>query len=388
MTALAGEIPWAGVSHFFRFDLPFDSAEVRHVAEGRRGIRLLAICGGVETRLEALPDLRSMPPPGPKELANPGGQEKWRQISEQERVQLGPRIDELLERLRMPEEFPDHAVFLLCPTIPFPSGRIIENELPSRLRGKAQVISVMGENESGSIGDGLTYCNGKLLTNGIAVLCVSGFLPLQQDTTRLMALHLASLTNSPGYSAETLRMLQASPPARILSGEAIVPVRELAYAFDPHPLEALLHFFGLEQIKMLQEVDKLEVFEIKPPQRESQTPAGARTVEGSELVAQGKTLGSQAAQEFASTLLNEQNGIGAMSDCEWRPVIVFRAWRGNESAALLVCFQCNESVFRFYDAAGKLVRDTHPFFFAGRDVLLRLAREALPESPTLKSIAR
>jgi hypothetical protein len=205
---------------------------------------------------------------------------------------------------------------------------------------------------------------------------------------RLMALHLAGLTNAPGYSAGKLRMLQARPPSRLLSGEVIAPVRELAYAFDPHPLEALVHFFGFEQIKMLQGADKLEVFEIKPPQRESQAPTGPRTVEGYELVAQGKTLGSHAAQEFASTLLNEKNGIGARSDCEWRPVIVFRAWRGSESAALLVCFQCNESVFRFYDAAGELVRDTHPFFFAGRDVLLRLAREALPESPTLKSIAR
>lgn len=75
-----------------------------------------------------------------------------------------------------------------------------------------------------------------------------------------------------------------------------------------------------------------------------------------------------------------------MSSCEWQPIIVFRAWRHKEQAALTVCFKCNEAGFTFYNASGKRIRQTHPFFFAGRQELLGLARQALPNSAALAGI--
>jgi hypothetical protein len=250
----------------------------------------------------------------------------------------------------------------------------------------------MGESDYWSVGGGVTYCNGRLLTNGIVVLRMSGFLPLQENVSHLMALRLASLTNSPNFDPEKLRMLQSRGPMRLLSGEAINPVRELAYAFGPNPLEDLVHFFGMGEIKMLRQADKLEVFEIRSelpessPIQSSAIPPGTPVLEGYKQVAQGKTLGREAAQEFAAALLTEKNGIRAMSSCLFRPVVVFRAWRGQEVASLIVCFHCNEAVFKFYDADGKLTRSTHPFSFSGREVVLRLARDALPGSRVLSEI--
>jgi len=220
----------------------------------------------------------------------------------------------------------------------------------------------------------------------MVILSMSGSLPLQQDVSHLMALRLAGFTNSPNFDPERLRLLQARGPTRIISGEAINPVRHLAYAFGPHPLEDLVAFFGVEAIKMLQESEKLEVFEIKSGRFGASPTAGGSLIEGYEVIAQGKTLGRESAHEFASALLTEKNGIRAMSSCEWQPVVVFRAGKNKEQAALTVCFQCNESVFTFYDASGKRIRQTHPFSFAGRQELLRLARQALPNSVALAGI--
>jgi hypothetical protein len=137
MAALAGNVLWAGASHFFRFDLPFDTSQMQDLAQGKRGVRLLAICGGVETWLEVLSDLKPIPPPSEGDLARLGGQEKWKHIYDEERQRLGPQVDDLLGRLNIPEKLPDHAIFLICATIPFPAGSVIQSELPARLRGKA-----------------------------------------------------------------------------------------------------------------------------------------------------------------------------------------------------------------------------------------------------------
>jgi hypothetical protein len=385
MRDLAAEIPWAGVSHLFRLDLPFEPAQLERLAQHQRGVSLLGIYGGVETRFDALPGLTANQRPADEDLATPEGQAKWKQFYDDERQRLAPSVEDLLNRIEIPETLPDHAIFLFQAAMST-SSRIVEEQLQSRFRGKAQVFSVMGTSDYWSVGDGFTYLNGQILTNGMVILSMSGSLPLQQDINHLMALRSASFTNSPNFDPEKLRLLQTRGPTRIISGEVINPIRQLAYAFGPHPLEDVVAFFGLEEIKMLQEAEKLEVFEIKSGRFGASPTAGSSFIEGYEVVAQGKTLGHEAAHGFASALLTEKNGIRAMSSCGWQPVIVFRAWRDKEQAALTVCFQCNESVFTFYDASGKRIRQTHPFSFAGRQELLRLARQALPSSVALAGI--
>ncbi|MGD0413274.1 MAG: hypothetical protein ABSC18_16400 [Verrucomicrobiota bacterium] len=172
--ARAGETPWAGVSRFFRMDLPFDRALMERLAQDKRGVSLLAICGRVETRLELLSGLNSVQMPTAVQLATPDGQQRSKQLYDQERQRLAPRLGDLVDRLRLPQFFPDHALFLLQGGNTYPSSDIVVDELQSRLLGKAQVVGK-------SVGPGVTYFNGKFFTNAMVVLRLSGFLPYSRD---------------------------------------------------------------------------------------------------------------------------------------------------------------------------------------------------------------
>jgi hypothetical protein len=98
------------------------------------------------------------------------------------------------------------------------------------------VVPLPGYEIGWPVRDGIVYLNGAILTNTMAVLRLSGFLPQQFNTSRAMQLHWASLTNSPRYDPEKLRKLQADPGPRIVSGEVTRPITDLARAFRPHPL--------------------------------------------------------------------------------------------------------------------------------------------------------
>jgi len=196
--------------------------------------------------------------------------------------------------------------------------------------------------------------------------------------------------------AERLDTLRAGSNSRLISDEAMRPIRDLTGAFGPNPLENVVRALDLETIRLLQEADKLEVFEIKSRDRLilpsgdlMEPPAkGTPELEGYELIARGKTLGRESAREFADAVLTGENFGGGMTRCTWHPVVVFRTWRGNEHLSLVVCFQCTEARFSYLDAAEKPGREPPGFHpYGARSTLLRLAKEALPDSPVLQGIA-
>src|SRR5262249_11710635 len=80
MNDLARDIPCAGVSHLFRFDLPFEQRQLEMLAKDKRGVSLLAVCCGVEAQLEILSGLPTIQTPGEEDLATQEGQAKWRQV--------------------------------------------------------------------------------------------------------------------------------------------------------------------------------------------------------------------------------------------------------------------------------------------------------------------
>jgi hypothetical protein len=251
---------------------------------------------------------------------------------------------------------------------------------------EASVFNVMGSGTFWDAGAGVTYFNGKLFTNAVVILALSGFLPAHQDIMSLAELNFLANTNTSFFDPEKLRLRQSLSSRQISINEVTKPVRALAYAFGPNPLEDLVSYFGPNQVRMLQAADELEVIEIKSGQVGSSPAPGASSVEGYKMEAQGKTLGRESARQFAAALLTERNELPVMSDCSWQPVIVFRARRGKESASLIVCFECHEAEFRFYDATGNLIHKTQRFSFSARQTLLRLAQNALPDSRVLSGI--
>jgi len=297
--------------------------------------------------------------------------------------QFAPRVAALLLRLNLPETMPDHVLFLMEPAAN-PASSVIHSELETRLRRKAQVVSVMGAADGWSIGQGVTYFGGSVFSNAIAVVRLSGSLPLQPDHLTPMRLALARLSNAP--PGLNLAELQSRPPLRILSGEAINPVRLLAFSFGPHPMQEVVRFFGEKGIHLLQQADKLEVFRISTTRWDAPQPSGPKTTEGYNLVKVGRALDAKSARRLADALLGEQQGLRVGSRCGFDPAVIFQIWRGKEFARLVVCFTCNECTLAFYDSDGKLTRRNSRFHFRERSTLLDLARQALPGDVDLEKL--
>jgi hypothetical protein len=387
LKARAGEIPWAGVSHKFNMDSPFEPSLMSRLAEGKRGITLLAVAGNIQIQLELIPDLDAETVAFGDE-SDDAMQWRFKLLKEK----FVPRVEPLLSRLQFPENVPDHVLFLMQPSANMASS-VIQNELETRLRWKALVISIMGASPDWSIGQGVTYFQGAVFSNAIALVHLSGSLPLQADHSYAMAMAMARLSKAPpGYD---LAKLQARGPARILSGEAIYPFRALAFGYGPHPMEEVVHFFGEKWIRFLQEADRAEVFRVETirprafdtqPELNAPEPSGPKTPEGYKLLKTGATLDAKAFRTLAQALLDEQQGLREVSDCIFDPGVIFQIWHGKEYARLVVCFTCNESTLTFYDANGKVIHQNFPFHFSGRRTLIELAQKALPGDPVLEKL--
>jgi len=325
MNRLAHGTPWAGVSHFWRNDLPFDRAQMDRLAREQRGIGIIAICGKIQTQLEFATSL--------------------------DVIQIPPA-----------DQMPDHALFLLHPNRIF-SVQAVFNDLQSRLNGKAEVFDCMGPRPGGGGGEGVGYFNGNILTNAIIVLHISGSLPLRMDPAS---------------------WLRQQPAQRLISWEVTQPIGDFTFSFGPHPMQELFNYLGGDGICFLQEAERVEVFRIKSNSPDDWSVAGQPDIEGHQIMTRGKTRGRDFAQQLVSTLLNEKDVFGGIHGCIWSPRYAYRLWHGKKSAIILVCFDCNEVEIRFYNAAGKQIHTTILDFGENRNALLQLTQKAFPSDSELK----
>ena len=328
MNRLAHETPWAGESHFWRNDLPFDRAQMDRLAREHRGIGIIAICGKIQTQLEFVTSLDA--------------------------IQIPPT-----------DQMPDHALFLLHPIRIF-SFQAIFNELQSRLKGKAEVFDCMGPRPYGGGGEGVGYFNGNILTNAIIVLHISGSLPLRMDPAS---------------------WLRQRPAQRLISREVTQPISDFAFSFGPHPMQELFNYLGGDGIRFLQEAERVETFRIKSDLYDDLSKTnklGKPDIEGFQIISRGKTQGRDFARQLASSLLNENDAFGGIHGCIWAPSHAFRLWHGKESATMLICFDCNEVEIKFYNATGKQIHVTTLDFGENRNAWLQLTQKAFPSDSELK----
>jgi hypothetical protein len=315
VTELAGKTPWAGFSHWWRDDLPFERAQMNRPDKGQRGLALLAVGGRIQIQLELLRGLGELPNL-PDDVVSP--------LERRERVEmpLAPRVSELLERVRLPDAVPDHAVFLLTGQ-PDDSWSMIGNQLRSRVGGRAEVFSVPDQGWHLPASEGIAYFRGAVATNAVMVMRVSGFLPLRLDGLSLLA---------------------RRPEARIVSGAIARPLQELAASFGPHPMQGLFDRLGPDVIQLLQEAERVEVFRIKADVPDGRPVPRRNTIEGQEIIARGKPQGRDFAKALAAAILNENateavveltGGLVGSHSARLRGV-AFRVWRGEASATLIV----------------------------------------------------
>jgi hypothetical protein len=346
-STLAQATPWAGASHFWPDDLPFARATMNSLSQDRRGVAFLAICGKVHTQLEAIRNLDDVPAPrdGDKE-----GQARFAN----DRERLLPLITNLLTRIAPPASMPDTALFMIQAS-PNLASRVVSGEIESRTHTWAQVFEASGARPYNTIGEGLTYYNGAVLTNTLVVLRLSGSLPLRMDPASL---------------------LRRLPERRLISGEVSRPVTDLAYSFGPHPMQELFGLLGRDLIALLQQADSVEPFRIKPNMYGEQSVPGRPNIEGHEIITEGKPLGPDFAGQVAAAILNDKNVLGVGANCDFMPRDAFRISHGNEFAILLISFECREIHLKYYDATGKLAREAGFYMGANADALARLVKEA------------
>ena len=356
MNRLAHGTPWTGVSYLWRNDLPFDRARMDRLAQTRRGIGLLAICGKIQTQLATVPDLETVPvsaaaQPAPGPAA--GTLEQFR-----------PQREKLLAQLPLSDAMPDHTLFLFMPDKNQAAWAFF-NELFMGLKGKAEVFDCMGRRsfESGGGAKGVCYINGRVVTNTLVVLCLSGSLPLRMDPASLM---------------------RQRPAQRLVSWEITRPIENFARSFGPHPMQELFDYLGPDGVRFLQEAERVEAYRVVSNSFDDWSVAGKPEIEGHEILSQGKTQGRDFARQLAATLLNENNGFGGFHSCIWAPRQIFRLWHGKESANMLICFECNEVWIKFYNAAGKCSHETILDLGENRDAWLELSQKIFPSDADLK----
>ena len=350
---LARKTPWAGASHFWSNDLPFDRAMMEQLSHDRRGIAVLAICSKVQTQLEAITGLTDIPVPR-------NGDKDSEARFAKDRAQILPRVAELLRRIMPPASAPDTALFTIQASPNFAS-RVAAGEIESPTRAWAQVFDASGARPYNTVGDGVTYYNGAVTTNTLVVLRLSGSLPLRLDPASL---------------------LRRLPERRLISGEVSTPVTSLAYSFGPHPMQELFSLLGPDLIALLHQADKVEPFRIKPSMFGEQSTPGRPNIEGHEIIARGKPLGPDFAKQLADAILNDKNVLGVVAGCDFMPRDAFRLWHGKASVILLICFECHEIHLKYYDTAGKLVREAGFYLGDNSDALARLAKQAIPAPAT------
>jgi hypothetical protein len=352
---LAQKTPWAGVSHFWCNDLPFDPALMDQLSRDRRGIAVLAICGNVQTQLEAIRDLIDIPVPR-------NGDKDSQARFAKDRERLLPRVTDLLHRIKPLASAPDTALFMIQANPNFAS-RVAAGEIESPTNAWAQVFDASGVRPYHTVGDGVTYYNGAVTTNTLVVLRLCGSLPLRLDPASL---------------------LRGLPERRLISGEVSTPVTALAYSFGPHPMQELFGLLGPDLIALLQQADKVEPFRTKPNMFGEQGAPGRPNIEGHEIIARGKPLGPDFAKQLAAAILNHENVLGVVAGCDFMPRDAFRLWQGKASVILLICFECQEIHLKYYDAAGKLVREAGFYLGENSDALAHLAKQAIPPAAAPK----
>lgn len=335
MNKRAQGVPWAGVSHLWNSDLPFERSRMERLAHDGQGIELLAVCGNVEVQLDLISN---------------------------------PTLDELLSRMRFPTGVPDHAVFLLQPGDNRPSNVFVD-QLKARLRGKAQVFGDAREQPMATFGFGYSYFNGRICTNTSIATSVSGFLPLQMDTASL---------------------IRHAPEQHIVGWEVYGPLEQFGRNFEPTPLQKLADRLGVDTVRLLQQADRVEVFRMTGQAFEKPSGTNGQSIDEWALKQTGKTQGREFARELATAIISETNsfvGAGAnIKGCLWTPGIAFRTWHANEAATIIVCFECNSLLIEYRDSEGKNHGHISMDFDTNRETFARLAQRAFPSDEAFKHL--
>jgi hypothetical protein len=269
MHKVAGDIPWTGLSQPWMENVPFDPAKLAQLTRNRRGLALVAICGNVQIQIEPLTNFPTFPFHGndPESI-----QHYFR-----ERDAAQPAIANFMERFHIFSAPPDHLIVMIAP---YPH-RAFQTVISMAGRAAAPHGFVVECPGDGLENAGLEYLNGRVLTNAIVALSMTGYYPLEHDT---------------------MSLLQRKPEKRIPAASTYKPIQDIALAFGRHPLHTMVDILGPDNIRALQTAQQIEILRLNP-QRATNAPPTLPNINGFEIL-ESKMLPPQNVQQFVSAVLH------------------------------------------------------------------------------------
>lgn len=140
-----------------------------------------------------------------------------------------------------------------------------------------------------------------------------------------------------------------------------------------------LIYYRKNAINTIQGATRTEVFRLKEGPVTGELPL---LNERYTVIYKGQTQGQKFTSRLSKVLLSPETYGGMPLAC-FSPGVAFRLWHENKSVTAYICFHCNN--MRLVEDTGSQPREEVPIY-EGRDVLLELSKESLPNDSTIQSL--
>jgi hypothetical protein len=169
---------------------------------------------------------------------------------------------------------------------------------------------------------------------------------------------------------------------------ALVLVLALPCLAAKPPSTRVKNFLGDKAVDVLSAADRVEVYRIQGfrPDPQKKPDDKAEKIGGYMVLAKGKEQGKEFAGRLREVLFNDKTYLFDVAKlCIFDPGVAFRMRKGEVTVEVLLCFSCDE-VLVLTSEGGKVARRSHEDVDPMRAVLVKLAKEALPDDKDIQAL--
>jgi hypothetical protein len=143
-------------------------------------------------------------------------------------------------------------------------------------------------------------------------------------------------------------------------------------------------FLGDRAVDVLSATDKVEVYRVQGFRNKPDDKA--EMIGGYAVLAKGKEQGKEFAGRLREVLFNDKTYLFDVAKlCKFDPGVAYRLRKGNVTVEVLLCFSCDEVLVLTLEG-GKEVKRSHEDVDPMRAVLVKLAKEALPDDKDIQGL--
>jgi hypothetical protein len=176
-------------------------------------------------------------------------------------------------------------------------------------------------------------------------------------------------------------------------------VQPAAERAAPAPSAVIRKFFGAGVIQIVRHPTRVEAFRIKwTDHQDLHGRVAVDRIGGLRIVGESRPVADADAVRVGDLLLSQStynkdfpvhmersHGTWIVKNCAFGPVVAIRFWKGESSATILLCFQCDD--LEVVTASnGRERKGSIAWFSGGRSELLRTVRKLFPDDELVRLI--